>query len=105
MKKVRPSKLIWVWVSLLVFVTVSVSGCAYVNVKTPYDTNLEKTELGTKTGVANAYSILWLFTWGDTSYATAAKNGNITIIRHADQEIQQVLFGLYTRWRIVVYGD
>jgi hypothetical protein len=26
-------------------------------------------------------------------------------MRHADQEIQQILFGLYTRWRIVVYGD
>ncbi len=86
-------------------VAVLVSGCAYVNVKSPYDSNLDKTELGTKTGVADAYSILWLFTWGDTSYATAAQNGHITVIRHADQQIQQVLFGLYTRWRIVVYGD
>lgn len=79
--------------------------CAYVDVKTPYDNNLDETELGSKKGTAQAYSILWLFSWGDTSYATAAKNGNITVIRHADQELQQVLFGLYTRWRIVVYGD
>jgi hypothetical protein len=83
----------------------TVSSCAYVNIKTPYDSNLDRTELGAKKGIAQAYSILWLFTWGDTSYATAAKNGDITVIRHADQEIQQVLFGLYTRWRIVVYGD
>lgn len=89
----------------VVLLVMTLCSCAYVDVKTPYDNNLDKTELGGKTGTANAYSILWLFSWGDTSYATAAKNGNITVIRHADQELQQVLFGLYTRWRIVVYGD
>jgi hypothetical protein len=91
-------------ISVLV-AAIAVSGCAYINVKTPYDANLDRTELGTKKGYADAHSILWLFTWGDTSYATAAENGNITVIRHADQEIRQVLFGLYTRWRIIVYGD
>jgi hypothetical protein len=105
MNKNRKSKSSWASCFLVMIIAIAVCSCAYVNVKTPYDTNLDKTELGAKTGVAQAYSILWLFTWGDTSYATAAKNGNITIIRHADQEIQQILFGLYTRWRIVVYGD
>lgn len=90
---------------LLVLLSATLCSCAYVNVKTPYDSNLDQTELGAKRGVAQAYSILWLFTWGDASYATAAKNGHITVLRHADQEVQQVLFGLYTRWRIVVYGD
>ena len=103
-KKCKPGYS-WASILLVTVITLAVCSCAYVNVKTPYDNNLDKTELGTKTGVAQAYSILWLFTWGDTSYATAAKNGNITVIRHADQEIQQILFGLYTRWRIVVYGD
>jgi hypothetical protein len=105
MKKARKSKYSFASLFLMMVITISVCSCAYVNVKTPYDTNLDKTELGSKTGVAQAYSILWLFTWGDTSYATAAKNGDITVIRHADQQIQQILFGLYTRWRIVVYGD
>jgi hypothetical protein len=95
----------WIGAVVIIALTLSLCSCAYVNIKTPFDTNLDKTELGTKKGVAQAYSILWLFSWGDTSYATAAKNGGITVIRHADQEIQQVLFGLYTRWRIVVYGD
>lgn len=91
---------------LFVFaITITLCSCAYVDVKTPYDQDLDKTELGSKKGEAEAYSILWLVSWGDTSYATAAKNGNITVIRHADQEIQQILFGLYTRWRVVVYGD
>ena len=93
-------------VAAIVIITMAMTGgCAYVDIKTPYDTNLDQTQLGSKQGVATAYSLFWLFAWGDTSYATAARNGDISVIRHADQEIQQVLFGLYTRWRIVVYGD
>jgi len=105
MKRAYASRHSLVPLILVMAIAIVMSSCAYVNVKTPYDSNLDKTELGAKTGVAQAYSILWLFTWGDTSYATAAKNGDITVIRHADQEIQQILFGLYTRWRIIVYGD
>jgi hypothetical protein len=95
----------WCFLVLVLLIAVTFCSCAYVNIKTPYDSNLDKTELGAKKGVSQAYSVLWLFTWGDASYATAAKNGHITILRHADQEVQQFLFGLYTRWRIVVYGD
>ena len=83
----------------------SMSSCAYMDVKTPYDRDLDQTKLGEKKGIATAYSVLWLFSWGDTSYAKAAENGDITIIRHADQEIRQILFGLYTRWHVIVYGD
>ncbi len=82
-----------------------VYGCAYVNVSTPYDTDLNRTQLGSKTGTAEAYSLFWLVAWGDASYTAAARNGQITVMQHADQEVLQVLFGLYTRWRIVVYGD
>lgn len=94
-------------VSVLVFLTLLalVSSCAYVNVKAPFDTDLNRTELGSKVGTAEAYSLLWLFAWGDASYAAAAKNGHITVLRHADQEYYQLLLGLYTRWRVVVYGD
>jgi hypothetical protein len=90
---------------LIVVVGVSLTGCAYVNIKTPFDTNLNQTELGTKVGTAEAYSLFWLVAWGDASYAAAARNGDIQVLRHADQEYFQVLLGLYTRMRIVVYGD
>ena len=90
---------------LLMSILLVFSGCAFVNIKTPFDTDLDKSELGSKMGTAEAYSLLWLVSWGDASYATAAKNGGITVMRHADQEMQQVLLGLYTRWRVVVYGD
>ncbi|MCJ8501618.1 TRL-like family protein [Desulfatitalea alkaliphila] len=89
-------------VVVLVF---AVSGCAYVHTKTPLDTNLHETELGTKIGTAQAHSIAWLVAWGDASYAAAARNGNITVLRHADQESFQVFFGFYTRFRVIVYGD
>ena len=56
-------------------------------------------------GVAEARSILWLFAWGDASYAAAAAAGGITTMRHADREVFNVLFGLYSRYRVVVYGD
>ena len=83
----------------------SLSGCAYVNTKTPLDVDLDQTTLVQKTGTVDARSILWLVAWGDASYAAAAKNGDITTMRHADQEVFNVLFGLYTRYRVVVDGD
>jgi hypothetical protein len=92
-------------VIILLSILLVFSGCAYVDIKTPFDTDLDKTELGSKRGTAQAYSLLWLVSWGDASYAAAAKNGDIKVMKHADQEMQQVLLGLYTRWRVVVYGD
>ena len=90
---------------MLMSVLLVFSGCAFVNIKTPFDTDLDRTDLGSKKGTAQAYSLFWLVSWGDASYATAAKNGGIKVMKHADQEMQQVLLGLYTRWRVVVYGD
>lgn len=89
----------------IVVVLLMFCSCAYVHTKTPFDEDLDKTELGSKVGTAEAYSLLWLVAWGDASYAAAAKNGNIKVLKHADQENLQVFFGMYTRWRVIVYGD
>jgi len=94
-----------VGIIIIIIVGLAFWGCAFVNVKTPYDSDLDRTELGSKKGTAEAYSVFWLFAWGDASYAKAAENGGISILRSADQEIFHILFGLYTRWRVVVYGD
>jgi hypothetical protein len=91
--------------AIVLAIIFTASGCAYVNIRTPFDTDLNRTDLGSKKGFATAYSLLWLVSWGDASYAAAAKNGDITVLKHADQEMQQILLGLYTRWRVVVYGD
>ena len=97
-------KKIIVLLSLLAGI-IQFSGCAYVDIRSPYDENLKKTELGSKVGVSNIYSLLWLFAWGDGSYAAAARNGNITVMRHADQQIENYLFGLFIKRSIIVYGD
>lgn len=89
----------------VLLVALLAAGCAVSDIKTPLDLNLDQTRLGSKTGTATAYSVLWLFAWGNAGYAEAAKNGGITVMRHADQETFAVLGGLYTRWRVVVYGD
>lgn len=100
MNRFKMSTLAVLLSSLLAF-----SGCAYVHTKTPFDDNLDETHLGGKIGTAQAYSVLWLVAWGDASYAAAARNGDITVLRHADQESLSVLFGLFARWRVIVYGD
>ena len=89
-------------VAVLLFM---MSGCAYVNTRSPYDKNLDNTELGSKVGKAHNYSLLWLFAWGDASYAAAAEDGDISIMKHADVEYYTVLFGLYMRRTVLVYGD
>ena len=83
----------------------ALTGCAYVNTRSPYDNNLDETTLGSKIGQASNYSVLWLFAWGDASYAAAAKNGEISVLKHSDVEYYTVLFGLYMRRTIIVYGD
>jgi len=91
--------------AIVLAIIFTVSGCAYVNIREPFDTDLNRTDLGSKKGIATAYSLLWLVAWGDASYAAAAKNGDITVLKHADLHRLHVLLGLYTRLRVVVYGD
>ena len=81
------------------------SGCLYTNVLTPFDTDLNKTELGAKKGTASNQSVLWLVAWGDASTAAAAKEGGIKTINHMDREVFSILFGLYTKTTTIVYGD
>jgi hypothetical protein len=81
------------------------SGCAYINTRTPLDTNLENTELGSKIGHSHNYSLLWLVAWGDGSYAAAARDGDIKVMKHSDQQTFVVLFGLFSKRTVIVYGD
>lgn len=83
----------------------ALAGCAYVDTRGPYDRDLDNTELGNRVGRSHNYSLLWLFAWGDGSYAAAAQAGEISVMKHADVEVFSVLFGLYVRRTIVVYGD
>jgi len=81
------------------------TGCLYSHIKAPYDTHLDKSAIGPKQGVASAYSVLWLVSWGDQGIAAAAKSGGIKTVTHMDQEVFSILFGLYTKTSTIVYGD
>ena len=90
---------------LLVLPLVSLSGCIYSKVTTPYDTDVNNTELGDKVGRASMYSVLWLVAWGDAGVDAAAKNGNIKVVKHLDRESNAVLFGLYSKITTIAYGE
>ena len=83
------------------------AGCAnlYANYKYPLDIHVDNTVLGEKVGRASTYTVLWLVSWGDAGVAAAARNGGLIAVNHMDSEVFQVLYGLYTRETIVVYGD
>ena len=81
------------------------TGCLYTHVLTPYDTNVNKTVLGQKTGKASMYSVLGLVAWGDASSATAAKQGGISTLNHMDRELLNIVFGIYMESTTIVYGD
>jgi len=87
--------------------SVVLSGCImFTKVRLPLDIDTSQTQLGEKTGKSHAYSILWLFAWGDAGTAAAAKNGGITIINHLDTEYFWLLGGvLYYRQTTIAYGD
>ncbi len=90
---------------LLCLLALFTSGCLYSNIQRPLDKDFHTTDLGSKEGRSSNRSVLWLFAWGDAGTKAAAENGDIRVIKHADQEMLFVLFGLYFRITTVVYGD
>ena len=75
------------------------------NVQVPLDTDLQNTDLGDKKGESSYQSILGLVAWGNAGTQAAASDGNITTLKHADQKIFSVLWGIYYRQTTVVYGN
>ena len=92
-------------IALLILLMLFASGCLYTNIQRPLDKDLQNTDLGSKEGRSSNRSVLWLFAWGDAGTKAAAENGEIAVIKHADQEFMIVLFGIYSRYTTVVYGD
>ena len=81
------------------------AGCLYTGVSQPLDSNLDRTELGSKIGRSHAQSVAFLVAWGDAGTQAAARQGGLKTLNHADRELLVVLFGLYARVTTVVYGD
>jgi len=89
----------------LLLLAPALPGCLFSNVQFPLDRDLDATRLGTKVGKSSLRGYLWAVAVGDAGTQAAAEDGGITVIRHADQEIFSVLFGLYFRQTTVLYGD
>ena len=79
-------------------------GMLYSQTKAPISTDFANTPVGSKQGQASASSVLGLIATGDCSIQTAAQDGGIKTITHADYEYLSVL-GVYTKTTVIVYGD
>lgn len=90
---------------LLLLTALSLPGCLYTNVTVPLDTDLDRTELGSKVGRSRAHGVMFLVAWGDAGTQAAAEDGQIEVLTHADMERFVILFGLYGRLTTVVYGE
>ncbi len=90
---------------LLALCLVSISGCVYSRITVPLDTNLDRTQMGSKIGRSQFKSVLLLFAWGDAGTQAAAQNGGLMTVRHADREILAILGLVYYRQTTIVYGD
>ena len=80
------------------------SGLLFGSVKAPIDTNADNTTIGSKTGEAASISILGLFAFGDCSINSAARDGNMSTVTHADYNYTNVLW-IYQSFTTIVYGD
>ena len=80
------------------------SGLLFSNIKAPLDVDVNQTKVYDKQGEASSSNVLGLFSFGDCSINTAARNGNIKTIEHADYEHFNIL-GLYQNFKVVVYGE
>lgn len=78
-------------------------GIIYTGCRGPfYATSNEKKQ---KVGTSSAKCILGVIAWGDASTETAAQNAGITKIHHADYEDTLILFGIYSEYAVIVYGE
>ena len=82
---------------------VLLTGC--VSITRPLDTDVYDTTLGEKSGRATSHQILGMVAWGDRGTEAAAKQGDITTIRHMDIHTFRVLWFVYGRDTTIVYGD
>jgi len=106
-------------IAAFTFVTVVANGCFvtgsapieapkglfFANYRAPLSVQAGKTDFGTKIGKSAVKTYFWFVTLGDMSVKKAAKNGNITVIKHVDYEYTNIAIFLYQETTTIVYGD
>ena len=62
-------------------------------------------KVGSKEGKACRTSVLMIYNGGDSSIATASKNGGLTQVFTVDQDNFSLLFFLYSKKCTIVHGE
>src|SRR5690348_8936480 len=57
-----------------------------------------------KMGDGTQVNILGLFAFGDASIHSACAKAGITKVQHVDYQAVNVLFGLFSSYKVIVYG-
>ncbi len=79
-------------------------GGIFTDIQAPLDIDYDNTVVTGKVGKAESMSILGMVALGDASARTAARNGQISRIQHADYSYFNVL-GVIQRYNTIVYGE
>ena len=80
------------------------AGTAFNDYKAPLGVELNDVKIGSKTGEAKTTSILGLVAFGDASIQTAARNGGLKKIYHADYKYFNIL-GVLQETTVIVNGE
>ncbi len=86
------------------------SGLLYTHYKAPLTGDVNKVQVGGKTGIATARHLAYPFSqvlsiaWADASIKEAARNGGLTKVDYADYEGLWVL-GVYAELTVTVHGQ
>ncbi len=82
------------------------TGGAYTKIEGPLDLNTQGgKEIGPLSGEASSVAWLGLWSSGNASIASAAKNGGIQRINHVDYRYKKLLWGFRAEFTTVVYGE
>lgn len=102
---------------LLAALALVLGGCAprgvlFTQVTTPHMLDFDRTATGERRCVIDDHRIKDVVTgsgvsveWTETAIRRAAESCGITVLHHTDAELFSVLFGVYERRRLIVYGD
>lgn len=58
-----------------------------------------------KKGEGSTFCIFGLFSFGDASIHSACANSGITKVQHVDYQSTNILFGIFSSYKVLVYGE
>ena len=87
-------------------------GRIYTNITRPFSDDFNNTSIGSKQVILDEHSIKEpisgygaSFQWSNAQIMSAARKAGITHIAFIEEQTLSILFGIYERKRLVIYGD